>query len=200
MELEEMKNTWQAMSKRLEKQEILTSQLIENMTQKKYKSKFSKLLTYEIIGTVVCYTSAIFLMINFEKLDTWYLMAFGLITLISLLVLPVITLRKLHTMKRLNIANSSHTDVLIEFHKAKNALLVNQKITLYISILLAVIILPVTSKIFNDKNLFEAEYINNLWFYLPILLAFLFVLSRWVFKGYKSATNSAEKVLNEIDT
>ncbi|EOZ99217.1 hypothetical protein A33Q_0595 [Indibacter alkaliphilus LW1] len=200
MELEEMKNTWQEMSKRLEKQEILTNRLIENITKEKYKSKFSKLMTYELIGALICFSSAVFIAINFEKLETWYLMSFGLITIISLLVLPLLTLSKLNSLKKLNIAISSHAEVLIEFHKAKKAILDNQKVTLYLSILLAAIILPVTSKIFKDNDLFHAEHITNLWLYIPVLFVFLFFLSRWVFKGYKSATNSAEQVLNEIDS
>lgn len=198
MELEEMKSTWQEMTKRLNKQEILTDQIIEKMTKERYTNKFSRLQIYETIGTVICYGSAIFLIINFEKLDSWYLMLFGIITLLLLLVLPVLTLRKIGNMKRLNITNSSYKDVLVNFHKAKRALFFTQKITLYLSIVLAIIILPVTSKIFKNKDLFEAEHTNNLLIYIPILLIFLFFLSRWVFKGYKSVTNSAENILKDI--
>lgn len=199
MELEEMKNTWQELSKRLDQQEIVTAQIIEKMTQEKYKNKFSKLMTYEIIGSLICYASALFLIVNFEKLDSWYLILLGITSLLSLLVLPVLTLRKISNIKKLNIANSSYKEVLIKFHKAKKELFVNQKLTLYLSVLLAIIILPVSSKIFKNKDLFEAEHINNIWIYVPILLIFLFFLSRWVFKGYKHVTNSAEQILKEID-
>ncbi|MFZ6664211.1 hypothetical protein [Peijinzhouia sedimentorum] len=200
MELEEMKNTWLEMSRRLEKQEILTNQVIEKMTKERYVNKFSKLQIYETIGSVICYGSAIFLIINFEKLDSWYLILFGIITLLLLLVLPVLTLRKIGNMKKLNIANSNYKDVLVGFQKAKKALFFTQKMTLYLSLVLAIIILPVTSKIFKNKDLFEAAHINNLWIYIPILLIFLFFLSRWVFKGYRSVTNSAENILKEIDS
>jgi|SRR5690554_6124575 len=200
MELEEMKNTWQEMSKRLEKQEILTNQVIEKMTKERYANKFSKLQIYETIASIICYGSAIFLILNFEKLDSWYLILFGIITLLLLLVLPVLTLRKIGNMKKLNIAKSSYKDVLVNFQKAKESLFFTQRITLYLSIVLAIIILPVTSKIFKNIDLFEAGHTNNLLIYIPILLIFLFFLSRWVFKGYRSVTNSAENILKEIDS
>ncbi|MDT0691283.1 hypothetical protein RM549_15920 [Salegentibacter sp. F188] len=199
MELEEMKNTWQEMSKRLENQEILTNQIIEKMTKEKYNSKFNTLHFYEIIGAVICYGSALFLIVSFHKLEEWYLMVFGVIALLSLLVLPVLALKKIGNMKKLDIGNNSYKDVLIKFQKSKIDLLFTQKIIFYISLVLAVIILPVTSKIFRNKDLFDSELINNLWIYIPVLLIFLFFLSRWVFKGYRSATSSAEDVLREMD-
>ncbi|MDT0647394.1 hypothetical protein RM545_11895 [Zunongwangia sp. F260] len=199
MELEEMKNTWEEMSKRLENQEILTNQIIEKMTKEKYNSKFNKLQFYEIIGAVICYGSALFLIVSFQKLDEWYLMVFGVIALLSLLVLPVLALKKIGNMKKLDIASNSYKDVLIKFQKSRNDLLFTQKIIFYISLVLAVIILPVTSKIFKNKDLFEAENISNMWIYIPVLLIFLFFLSHWVFKGYRSATNAAENALKDLD-
>ncbi|HZH88558.1 MAG TPA: hypothetical protein VFD78_05200 [Chitinophagaceae bacterium] len=184
----------------MEKQEILTNQVIEKMTKERYANKFSKLQIYETIASIICYGSAIFLILNFEKLDSWYLILFGIITLLLLLVLPVLTLRKIGNMKKLNIAKSSYKDVLVNFQKAKESLFFTQRITLYLSIVLAIIILPVTSKIFKNIDLFEAGHTNNLLIYIPILLIFLFFLSRWVFKGYRSVTNSAENILKEIDS
>lgn len=102
-------------------------------------------------------------------------------------------------MKKLDIVHDNYKEVLINFQKSKKDLLFTQKITFYLSMVLAVVILPVTSKIFRNKDLFESEHINNLWIFIPVLLIFLFFLSRWVFKGYRSATNSAEDVLREMD-
>ncbi len=41
MELEEMKTLWEEMSLKVEKQQIVTDQLIMEMTQQKYKNKFN---------------------------------------------------------------------------------------------------------------------------------------------------------------
>ncbi|MDB2385694.1 hypothetical protein N9V96_04405, partial [Polaribacter sp.] len=78
-------------------------------------------------------------------------------------------------------------------------LLATQKLNVFLSVFIAIAILPVTSKIFKNKNLFEATHINSLWLYIGILLTFLFFLGRWGLKSYQSVTNSAENILKELD-
>ena len=65
MELEKMKNLLEGMSDRIEKQELLTKNLIENVTSEKYHSKLNKLRYSEIIGAIICYLGAIYLIMNF---------------------------------------------------------------------------------------------------------------------------------------
>lgn len=69
MELEEMKNLWKGMSAQVEKQELLTKNLIEKVTEQKYYSKLNKIRYSEIIGTIICYLGAIYLIMNFMKID-----------------------------------------------------------------------------------------------------------------------------------
>tara|TARA_R100000789_G_C2893108_1_gene118081 strand:+ start:305 stop:529 length:225 start_codon:yes stop_codon:yes gene_type:complete len=64
MELEEMKNLWEGMNDRIEKQERLTKNLIGNVTEEKYHSKLKKIRYSEIIGTIICYLGAIYLIMN----------------------------------------------------------------------------------------------------------------------------------------
>ena len=70
MELEELRNEWQEMSKEIEKQKILTDKLIIDMTQKKYKNKLNSISIPETIGTVICFAAAIYIFINFSHLGS----------------------------------------------------------------------------------------------------------------------------------
>ncbi len=90
MELEEMKSNWEEISKRIEKQELLTTQLIEKMTHKKYKSKLKKIGNSEYVGTLTCYVGAAYLIINFTKLEEFIFQLFCIITILLLFALPII--------------------------------------------------------------------------------------------------------------
>ena len=70
MELEEMKSLWEDMSQRVEKLELTNEKKLMELTQLKYKTKFSKLTSYERSGAVVCYLVGLFILFNIMKLDT----------------------------------------------------------------------------------------------------------------------------------
>ena len=200
MELEEMKSLWEDMSQKVDQQKILTDKLIIDMTQERYINRFNKILMYESIGAVVCFASAIFLIVNLGKLDTWYLLTCGIITLIFLLILPIVVLRSIGKIKHLNIAKDNYKETITRFYKSKKELLFTQRLGIYLSFIFALVILPVTSKILSNKDLFVSEHSTKLWIYIPILFIFLFFFSRWGYKSYKSITNSAENVLKELDS
>ncbi len=199
MELEEMKTLWQEMSERIEEQKQITDTLIMDMTQQKYTRKFSKITTYESIGAVICFITAILILVNFEKLDTWYLAACGIFTVGYLFTLPIIVLRSLKTIKTLNISTSSYKETIVSFTKAKKQLLLIQKLGLYVNSILFLAIIPVTSKLLGDKDIFMTG--GSLWKYSFIVIfaiAMIFV-SKWGYGCYKNITNSAEDILKELE-
>ena len=199
MDLTEMKTLWDDMSQKIDQQKILTDKLIIDMTQERYTNKFNKIFMYEGIGAFICFASAIFITINLGKLDTWYLLTFGIITLFILLTLPTLVLRSISRIKRLNISKDNYKDTLIGFARAKNELLLTQRLGISLSFVLALIIMPVASKILNDKDFFTMEHGVKLWLAIPLLFLFLFFFSRWGYKCYKSITNSAENILKELE-
>lgn len=199
MEFEEMKSLWTDMSQEVDRQKILTDKLITDMTQERYTNKFSKIFLYESLGAVICFAAALFLIINIQKLDTWYLLTCGIICLSLLLILPVISLRSLNTAKGLNISGKNFKDTLVDFYRSKKKILFTQRLSFYLSIIFAIAVLPVFSKILNGKDLFAPENNQNLWIFISILLLFLFVFSAWVYKSYKKVTSSAESILKELD-
>lgn len=200
MDIIEMKLLWEDMSQKIDQQKTLTDKLIIDMTQERYTNKFNKIFMYESIGAFICFASAIFIMINLGKLDTWYLLTCGIITLVFLLALPILVLRSISRIKRLDISKNNYRDTLVGFARAKNELLLTQRLGISLSFVLALIIMPVASKILNNKDFFTMEHGVKLWFAIPILFVFLFFFSRWGYKCYKSITNSAENILKELES
>ena len=194
-----MKTLWEEMSRRVEKLEIVNEQNIMEMTQQKYTNKFSKIMFYESLGSVICYVSGIYLLINIAKLDTWYLMLCGIFTIVFLLLLPVFSLRSLSKLKRLDLTNYSYTETVVRFAKSKRRVLLLQRAGVYLSLLLFLTILPVTNKIFNNKDMFIMEMEAFPWIFVGIVFVVLIFFVRWGYGCYKSITESAENVLKELE-
>ncbi len=194
-----MKTLWGEMSLELDRQKNLTDKLIIDMTQERYTNKFNKIFHYESIGAVVCFAFALFLIANIEKLDTWYLLVLGIFIIAFLLVLPILVLRSINRIKHLDIATNNYKETLIGFARAKKELLFTQRFGIYLNFILVLAVLPVTSKILSNKDLFTIEHSAKLWFAIPALFIFLYFFSRWGYKCYKSITNSAENILKELE-
>lgn len=196
MELHEMQAAWQQMSKKIEKQQQLTDHLIMEMTQQKYKAKYQKLNTFETVGGVICYIFATYLLLNFDKLDTWYLQACGIFGIAILVVLPLLTLSAIAGLQKLSLTDKTQKVLLQEFAKRKKRFMNLQQLSLAVTPLFMVVALPIMSKILNGKDLFVESDI--LFWYIPIGAVLLFFFYRWVFKCYRSINASAAKTLEEL--
>lgn len=199
MEIEEIKILWSEMSDQLEQQKKLTNEIIMNMTQERYRNKFRTISNYETVGAVICFGVALGILTSFNLLDTWYLKACGIFTLAFLLVLPILVLRALSKIKRLNIIDKNYKETLISYTKAKTNLLRLQKFGIGASFFLMFAVSAVFSKISSNKDIFLME--RNVWSYIVIGIAVLFVLlvSRWGYGHYRRITNSAENLLKGLE-
>ncbi|SNR71402.1 hypothetical protein [Lutibacter flavus] len=197
MELEEMRNEWQEMSKKMERQQLLTDKLIIEMTQEKYKNKLKSISIPETVGTVICFLSAFYILVHFNKLDTWYLVVCGVFSMLYLIILPVKSMRSVKKMQRINISNKSIAQNLIDFARSKKQFWLVQRVGFYLSFIFIITILPISGKLLSNKDLFLE---NKLWyFYVPVLIVFMLVFSKWGLKHYKKATQSAENLLKELE-
>jgi hypothetical protein len=199
MELEEMKTLWQEMSQQVAQQKQLTDTLIMEMTQQKYSQKFSKIAIYESIGAIICFIAAIYMIFNFNKLDTWYLMACGIFMISYLLTLPIFVLRSLKTIKSLNITNKSYKQTIVGFAKAKKQLLLVQKLGIYVNFILFLTSIPLAAKLFNNKDIFLVG--GSIWqgVFIVVVAVLMIFVSRWGYGCYKNVTNSAENILKDLE-
>jgi len=197
MELQELQTLWSQVSQELADQKKLTNEIIMKMTQERYSNKFSKIAIYESFGAVICFLAAIYVLFNFGKLEIWYLQLCGIFTIFFLFILPVLTLKSLRRIKKINVAESNFKDTIVQFTKAKNQLLLLQRVGIYLSFLLMFTTLPVASKLLKNKDLFLE---TGVWYiYLPIMGIFLFFFTKWGYGCYKSITRSAENILSELE-
>jgi hypothetical protein len=199
MDLEEIKTIWSEMSDQLEQQKKLTNEIILKMTQERYSNKFQKVTIYESIGALICFVAAVFIIVNFGKLDTWYLAVCGIITLGFMLILPVLVLRSLSQLKNLNITENNYGDTIVKYERAKRNLLMQQQFGIYGGFVVFFTSLAVFSKIFSDEDLFLAQQDSWLYIFTLVILVLLFFFSRWGYKCYKSITSSAENILKELE-
>ncbi len=199
MEIEEMKALWSELSNQLEHQKKLTNEIIMKMTQERYSNRFKTLSTYETFGAIFCFAVFSLILFNITKLDTWYLMLCGIITLLFIGVLPIITLRLLRHIRQFNILNKNYKEVLIGFRRAKKNLLLLQRSAAYISFIILFTSSAVFAKIFGNKDFFLIDRGIKEYAVFAFAIVFVFFFSRWGYRAYGKVTQSAEDVLKELE-
>lgn len=197
MELDDLKNSWEAVSIQVAKQPNLTSNKIDQMTQVKYYSSLKKVTLPETMGTIICLMGAAYIVLNFYKLDKPFLQAIGIVSILLLLMLSVMSLLSIRHFTKMGNVNKPYAATLklfaaqkIKFHKF-------QKINITLSYLLMVTIVILLSKFFGDKDLTDNKYFWLFSFSFGYL--FLLFYSRWVLKYYNKSLREAEGLLKEIN-
>ncbi len=197
MELEEMKNTWQEMSKRMQHQEILTTRLIENLSQDKYDSKMSKIGYSEYIGTIICYIGAAYVLMNFTKIAAMLMQVFAVIAIGLLFILPIISLQSYRAIKGIKPSAKSYLETINDFGKRKIKFQKLQRLNVSLGLLLMLVAVPVLSAI-QGKTLDQNPYFWPLIF--PVSIAFFLVFSFWVLRSYDKILKDTEAMLRDINS
>ncbi|RFN58186.1 hypothetical protein [Marixanthomonas ophiurae] len=199
MELEEMQTVWSQMSGQLEQQKKLTDKIIIEMTQQKFKNRFSTLSFYEVLGAFICFAAAVVIVLNLDKMNTWYLMGCSILSIIFFLVLPIISLRSLYGMKHLNLTTNNYKETLVEFTKKKKRMLLIQRSGAALSALLMWLVVPVFMMAFNNKDFFQTEKSTGLLIFYAATTIGIIIFARWGYGCYKSITARAEADLKELE-
>jgi magnesium-transporting ATPase (P-type) len=199
MDLEEMKSLWSSLSEKVAKQELVNKKLVMEMTQQKYKNKFSTLNKYETSGAILCFIFAFVILLNIGKMNTWYLQASAILTLLFLIVLPIFSLGAIKGMQKMDISKNTYKETVLEFSRRKKRMLLFQQLNMYLSIFLMWLVLPVFSMIFNGKDFFQQEHSTFLYVFIIITSIGVLLFARWGYGCYKRITASAEELLKELE-
>lgn len=191
-----MRNAWQEMSKRVEKQEFLTNQVFEKMTTERYNSKLNKIGISEYIGTIICYIGAAYLIMNFTKIDDIWMKVFALVAILLLFILPIISLKSLRVMKNINISSKNYLETIEDFGKRKIRFQKLQKLNVSMGLFLILVAIPVLSAI-QGKDIGQIPHFWTLIF--PISIAFFLVFAFLVLRSYNKILNETEKMLFDIN-
>lgn len=196
MELEEMKSLWEEMSGKFEQQKKMTDSLIIKMTKSDYKNKIMKIFVPELMGALVCFAAALYILISFQKLDNWYLIVCGIVTVLILILLPILSFNAIHKIRSINILNNNYKQSLQEYSKGKQQFVFIQKLSFYLGAVLLLTCLPVMGRLIGGKDLFIE---THLWLWYAIAYPFFYGFSKWVFRKYAKATVEAEEILKELE-
>lgn len=199
MELEEMKSLWTQMSAQLDEQKSLTQKLIVGMTQQRYSRRFDKIFRIEAMASLVCLAGAIYVAVNFGSLDTWYYQLLGVFTLLGLVGLPLVVLSSIQHMRNFDIAARNYKDTLIEYARRKQRFLSIQRASTGVSLMLALVVLPLASKLIKGKDFFAESHSAYLWVFIGVEMVALVFFARWGYRCYQSISQSAETTLMELD-
>ncbi|GLU51370.1 hypothetical protein [Dyadobacter frigoris] len=195
MELEEMKALWGEMSREMEKQKKLTDSVIVKMTESRYHNKINKIVLPEAFGALLCYAQAIYIVLNFQKLDGWYLMICGIATTLILCIMPVLSFQAVRKLRSVDILTNNYKESLLQYSKGKIRFVQFQKLNFYLSALLLVVILPVMVKLLGGGDLFKTSY---LMYWYVVGFPFFYWFTKWVFNYYVRTAAHAENVLKEL--
>jgi len=196
MELEEMKNNWEEISKRIEKQELLNNQLIEKMTHKRYKSKLKKIGNSEYVGTLTCYVGAAYLIINFTKIEEFIFQLFCIITILLLFAIPIISLKSLRGMNNISIHTAKYSETIKAYRHHKMRFYKLQRINMILTFLLLITIIPVLASIYGK----DINSITNFWsIIVPVCVAFFAGFSFITWRYYSKILKNLENELPEFN-
>lgn len=197
MELDEMKSLWGELSRDVEKQKVLTDKLINQMIQQRYNTQIRRISVPETIGAVLCVIMALVVILNAAKLDTWYFQLCGGLAVLYLLLFPFSVLRSIGQMKNINLAEKSYKESLLDYTRAARRFIRIQKLGIIPNFIFTIIALPLAGKLMSDKDLFQQA---SVWYwYLPMMILFLVVFSRWGLGYYKKMTSKTEALLKELE-
>ena len=195
MELDEMKTLWKEMSTDLEKQKVLTDSLIMKMTKSNYRNKISKILIPEAIGATICTAGLLFILINIDQLNTWYLLASGVISVLILALLPIFSIKAIYKFRSLNISDQNYKEILLGYTRSRLHFVFIQKLNFVLGAILMLTMLPVMSWLMGGPDMFSD---HSLWYWYAIVFPFFYYLAIRVFKSYIKTTADAEDILKEL--
>jgi glucan phosphoethanolaminetransferase (alkaline phosphatase superfamily) len=196
MELDDLRSAWDNISDQTEKQHHLTPKIINQMTQKKYYPKVTKVAYPEIVGVGICLIAAAFIGAVFYKLDTLFLQGVGMVSILLLLTIAVISMLSIRQFNIKEDINKPYAETLRIFATQKLIFFKMQKVNIVLSYLLLVTIIILLSKLFNGRDITDSKYFWASSFSIGYI--FLLAYARFVSKYYQKALSQAEDLLQEL--
>ena len=196
MELDDFKNTWDEMGNRVKEKQNLNLKIFDKMNRTKFHSSLKKILLPELLGSIVCIGFAIFIVFNFDKLDTVSFKISGAIAVLLFILLPTISLLSIQQLYKSADINKSYADTLKDFAVQKIKFCKLQKLNFTLSYLLLAAVILISTRFFEKNEATDNSYffIISFGFGYIVLLSF----SKWVFKKYNKTIRQTEDLLNEL--
>ena len=196
MELDDFKNTWDAMGKQVEQKQNFNSKTFNKMSKRKFNSNLQKIAIPEIIASILCIGAAIYIGFQFNLLDTAVFRIAGVATILLLILLPAISLFSVQQLYKATDIGKSYADTLKEFAIQKMKFYKLQKLNINLSYLLLAVLMIIITKLFGNHTNDENAYFMLFGFSFGYVVLLFF--SKWVFKKYNRIIQQTENLLNEL--
>jgi len=195
MELDDLKNTWNAHSNTAQQQQQ-TRRVIDRVAATKYHSKIKKIAFPEILGSIICLCAAIYTGINFHILDTVFLQGTGILCTALLVVLPVISVLSIRPLFIKSDIGQPYAITLKNFALQQQRFYRLQKINLTLAYLLLVTVIILFAKFFGGTDITGNKYFWTFSFTLGYI--FLLFFSKYVTRYYKKTLQQSGELLQEL--
>lgn len=196
MELDDFQNTWEEMSTQLKTNQQLNPKMIDNMSKKKFGSSLNKIKIPEVLGSAICLGCAVFIVFNFNTLNSLAYQIAGVLAILLFILLPAISLRSIQLLHRSADVTKPYSENLKEFAIQKINFCRLQKLNFTLSHLLLVCVILLITRLFGHKAITDNNYffITSFGFGYIVLVFF----SKWVLKSYNKTIRRSEELLSEL--
>ncbi|GAA4312502.1 hypothetical protein [Nibribacter koreensis] len=196
MELEEMQQAWANLSQRVEKQDILTTHLVEQTARQRYHARLNSIKYSELAGTFVCYAAAGYVSVHLTRIEGFWMQVLAVLTIVVLLILPILSLASVRAVRGVNISVATYVETIQTFARQKIRFQRLQKINVLLGLVLLFVSLPVLASI-QGKDLTQIPY---LWTVLvPVGAAVFLAFAYWVLRSYNKILTDMESLLTDIE-
>lgn len=196
MELDDLKNTWNEMDNQVKEKQNLTLKIFDKMSNRKFHSKLYKIILPEILGSLICISSAFYIGFNFDKLDGATYQIIGVIGILVFVVVTAISLLSLQNLNKVGDVGRPYVETLKDFATQKIKFNKLQKLNLRLSYLQLVIVVLLLPKFFEKNGITDSKYFYI--FSFSVCFIFLLIFYKWVMKSYNKTIRQAEDLLKEL--
>jgi hypothetical protein len=192
MELDELKNTWMVLEKKLNKTEILNKQLVQEMLHKKSNRSLSRLINMDTFN-LICWFLTIPVSVWCYRLPRFENFVYPKILFAALLFIsiPIAIWGCYHLVQLMKIDFSK--SIKENMHRVNQYAIAikKEKIVTYVCMFLFYILGIACYKEINANDLY--------WYFLVVAFIIGFVLVKWIYKRiYDTNIQAIKKSLEEL--
>src|SRR5690606_8106803 len=164
MELEELKSKWFEMDQQLEKQKVLTTEMILKMAGHRSNLIINPIITFEKWGIVVSSVMLIYIISNFGKLNDWLSLTGAVSTIFILITGLVMSVILIKRIREVDIVKKDYRETLFDVNRIKKFQYSVKWVSAILAPVLAISILPTLASTWFGKSLLNdlEEYWQSL--------------------------------------
>lgn len=198
MELDDLKNDWNQLQTKTQENAAFDVSVLKKITRQKIQSRLLRIVIPELTGSLFCVFGAIFIGLNFYRLNSIAFEIAGYLSIAILLLLPVISWFSIEQLHKMGNITKPYAETVKDFATQKIKFCRLQKSNFILAHLLLVTLIIVSVKIFGANATTGSKH--YLFMAIMIGYAFLLFFSSMVWKNYNKIILQAGQLLHEVNS